>query len=170
MRIIGVIKRQLFFSHGNAFSDNSSHTRDFCHWHLGSCNICSLEHGRKHMLIPGFHYIVTGSWNRAIQACFSSLHEGLWEFMTKNLSGCKCEVISVRLLFLIVINLSTISQNLPAAWIAILLRSNGNQALRSFRLYGDQVLLSERNTHICRIKGCGGAGCPPPPTNNFRKT
>ena len=24
------------------------------------------------------------------------------------------------------------------------------------------------NTHICRIKGCGGAGCPP--TNNFRKT
>ena len=25
-------------------------------------------------------------------------------------------------------------------------------------------------THICRIKGCGGAGCPPPPTNNFRKT
>ena len=24
-------------------------------------------------------------------------------------------------------------------------------------------------THICRIKGCGGAGWPPP-TNNFRKT
>ena len=25
------------------------------------------------------------------------------------------------------------------------------------------------STHICGIKGCGGAGCPPP-TNNFRKT
>ena len=24
-------------------------------------------------------------------------------------------------------------------------------------------------THFCRIKGCGGAGCPPP-TTNFRKT
>ena len=29
--------------------------------------------------------------------------------------------------------------------------------------------LEKQNTHICRIKGCGGAGWPPP-TNNFRKT
>ena len=31
-----------------------------------------------------------------------------------------------------------------------------------------KVLQSLNNTHICRIKGCGGAGWPP--TNNFRKT
>ena len=26
-----------------------------------------------------------------------------------------------------------------------------------------------RNTHICRIKGCGGAGCPPPPPIIFER-
>ena len=25
------------------------------------------------------------------------------------------------------------------------------------------------NTHICRIKGCGGAGCPPPPPIIFER-
>ena len=27
----------------------------------------------------------------------------------------------------------------------------------------------DKSTQFCRIKGCSGAGCPPP-TNNFRKT
>ena len=39
-------------------------------------------------------------------------------------------------------------------------------------LFVVNVLISQgvqaRNTHICRIKGCGSAGSPP--TNNFRKT
>ena len=52
----------------------------------------------------------------------------------KNLSGCKSEAISVRLLFSIVINLSTISQNLlESRDFTILLRSNGNQALKTAR-------------------------------------
>ena len=33
--------------------------------------------------MPGFHWIVMGLRNRAIQASFSSLHEGLLEFMKK---------------------------------------------------------------------------------------
>ena len=33
----------------------------------------------------------------------------------------------------------------------------------------ESIILPKHCTHICRIKGCGGAGWPPP-TNNFRKT
>ena len=29
--------------------------------------------------------------------------------------------------------------------------------------------LNKHNTHICRIKGCGGAGCPPPPPIIFER-
>ena len=32
-----------------------------------------------------------------------------------------------------------------------------------------QRIVDHLSTQFCRIKGCGGAGCPPP-TNNFRKT
>ena len=39
----------------------------------GGAVICSLEHRRKHMLKPGFHQIVTRSWDRTIQVCFDLL-------------------------------------------------------------------------------------------------
>ena len=29
--------------------------------------------------------------------------------------------------------------------------------------------ISPKTTHICRIKGCGGAGCPPPPPIIFER-
>ena len=52
----------------------------------------SLEHDRKHALRllrlygdqalkPGFHYIVTRSWDRTIQACFDLLLKDQLEFM-----------------------------------------------------------------------------------------
>ena len=47
----------------------------------------------------------------------------------KNPLGCKSEPISVRFLFSIVVNLSTISQDMLESYdFTIPLRSNGNQA------------------------------------------
>ena len=50
--------------------------------------------------------------------------------------------------------------------------------LAKFKYFAKHFILTESPDHVlqifsqfCRIKGCGGAGCPPPPpTNNFRKT
>ena len=37
--------------------------------------------------MPGFHQIVTGPWNRTIQASFSSLQEGSWRTCKANAAG-----------------------------------------------------------------------------------
>ena len=46
-----------------------------------------------------------------------------------------------------------------------------NSTVKPWRIINhDYECLFMRNTQFCRIKGCGGAGCPPPPpptTNNF---
>ena len=74
---------------------------------------------------------ITGSWNRAIQTSFSLLHQGLQEHITKiSWAVFRSESISVKFLFSAVINLSTVRQNLLESHdLAILLRSDGNQAI-----------------------------------------
>ena len=37
------------------------------------------------------------------------------------------------------------------------------------KLYDEREDQSLQNTHICRIKGCGGAGWPPPPPIIFER-
>ena len=80
--------------------------------------------------MSGFHNIITALYHRAIQASFSSLHKGLFvRIYDENLLGCKSHAISVRISFLIAINLLTISWNqLESHDLMIPLRSDGNQA------------------------------------------
>ena len=44
-----------------------------------------------------------------------------------------------------------------------------DQTACCYNVTTSEIDLQTPYTHICRIKGCGGAGCPPT-TNNFRKT
>ena len=105
----------------------------------------SFRNMRKHVWIERFHNCVTINGNYRLNAWFPLDRNGIVKscipskfYLTvqrfariydKNILGCKSEPISVRFLLLIVMNLSTISQNLlESHYFTILLRSNGNQA------------------------------------------
>ena len=53
--------------------DNSYLSQEIFAIYTWGAVICFLEHWRKHMLKPGFHQIVTRSWDRTIQVCFDLL-------------------------------------------------------------------------------------------------
>ena len=59
-RIIGAIKRQ-FFHMVTHVVDNSNLSEEIFAIDTWRVIICFLGHGRKHMLRPGFHQIVTRS-------------------------------------------------------------------------------------------------------------
>ena len=73
VRIIGAIKRQFFHMVTHVF-DNSNLSQEFFAMDTCGAVICSLGHGRKHMLTilptiwrPGFTTAVCESWNVSVK-------------------------------------------------------------------------------------------------------